>query len=259
MISYSSINTINKILILLIITLIILIFYYEINIINTLSKQSLSKELIQFLNNYGNYIIHSIKICKRPIDRRLEKVMDVLTFFKLEKSKVAFNLKYANHVYLVIGISPPDNLNTITNIILEKNEVVDIYLENELDQKMRAAGTDINPDDIKCILLADNIYNVAPNFTLNTLIKESIQKLKDKFYYYHCVTNNCQVFVKKIGEVVKKQLKSENINPNYHPKFYFQQKAYILLQPYEFAKNVATVLTDALRILRFWNIKTESN
>jgi hypothetical protein len=252
----SSINTINKILILLIITLIIFIFYFEINIINILSKQSLSPELKNFLNMYGNYIIHSIKICKRPVDRNIEKIMNVLTFFKLEESKHVFNIKYANHVYLVISISPPNDLNSITDIILEKNEVVDIYLQSELNKKMRAAGIDVKPEEIECIELATNIYNVVPNFTLNKLIKESIQKLKDKFYYYHCITNNCQVFAKKIGEVVKKQLKSKNINPNYRPKFYFQRNAYILLQPFEFAKNVATVLTDALRIIRFWNINT---
>ena len=254
MISY---HKINKILILIIIILCILIFYYEIDIINTLSKQSLSKELQDFLMEYGNYIIHSIKICKRPVDRKLEKIMNALTFYELEKSKDRFNLMYANHVYLVIGISPPDNLSSIFNIILEKNEVVDIYLESELNTKMRAIGIEIEPDKIQCIEVATNIYNVAPNFTLNTLIDESIQKLKDKFYYYHCITNNCQVFAKKIGEIVKKKLKPENINPNYNPKFYFQKNAYILLQPFEFAKNVATVLTDALRILRFWNIKTD--
>lgn len=250
-------KTINKILILIIIILIIIYLYYEIDIINTLSKQSLSKELKEFLNKYGNYIIHSIKICKRPVDERLEKIMNALTFFELEKQKQKFNLKYANHVYLLIGISPPDNLELITNIILEKNEVVDIYLESELSEKMRAAGTNINIDEVECIEVASNIYNVVPNFTLKTLIYESIQKLKDKFYYYNCITNNCQIFAKKIGEIIKKKLKPENINPNYTPKFYFQKNAYILLQPFEFAKNVATVLTDSLRILRFWKTNND--
>jgi hypothetical protein len=254
MLLYNTINRINKLLLLLIITFCIIIFYFEILVINTLSKQSLSKELKIFLNLYGNYIIHSIKICKRPVDRRFEKIMNTLTFFKLEKSKLAFNLKYANHVYLVIGISPPNELNNIINIILEKNEVVDIYLESQLNEKMKAAGIDVKPEEINCIELASDIYNVVPNFTLNTLIYESIQKLKDKFYYYDCVTNNCQVFAKKIGEVIKKKIKSENINPNYNPKFYFQTNAYILLKPFDFAKKVATILTDTLRIIRFWNM-----
>ena len=48
--------------------------------------------------------------------------MNILTFFKLEETKNRFNIQNANHVYLVIGISPPDNLSLITNIILEKNE-----------------------------------------------------------------------------------------------------------------------------------------
>jgi hypothetical protein len=237
----------NKILFLIILILIILTIIYNFYYYKKVSEISLSPILIKFLKSYGHYVIHSIAVCKRPIDISILLALNIATKFEIEQKIV----NHPNHVYLLVTISPPDELNNKINIILEKNEVVDIYFESEIPEKMKAAGLNFDASSVNCLTIINNINDISPTFNLNSLINASVEKLKDKFFYYDCVQNNCQVFAKKIGEMLKKKFK-ENINPVYNYKFYFQKDAYILLKPYDSVLKIAKSITDILRIITYW-------
>lgn len=123
------------------------------------------------MNSLQNTKISSLAVCRKPIAKALNVVMNLITLGKFNQTKK--DLKYDDmfHLYILM------KLENGRNLLLEKNQVVNI-----VDYK-----SEIDKDCLKIQL------NKSLTFTQFLINGEKFQG--STFWQYDPKTNNCQNFV----------------------------------------------------------------
>lgn len=120
----------------------------------------------QILNNYGNEIIHSMRLQRTPINKAIN------SFIKPFNDK---NINKYYHLALIIN----------DKIKIEKNERINITLD------LRNNSNEIG---------FYRIFNI-PNITINDLLENTLNKIgQDRFFVYNAFSQNCQNFILDILE-----------------------------------------------------------
>lgn len=131
------------------------------------------KILNNYLNMYGNIKIITIIICRKPVSKIYQQILNIVSMGEFNKNKKKYLYDNVFHLYIIMIF---DNG---TQLKIEKNQRINISKNVEL-------GT-------------ENIYLYNVNITFNELINnaERFVSLKD-LYRYNAFSTNCQHFILSI-------------------------------------------------------------
>jgi uncharacterized protein YneF (UPF0154 family) len=138
------------------------------------NRHGFAPRVRSYLEQYGNFQIVSLRVCRKPIQKIINNVIDFVG-----TSETAHDTLF--HLFLVVTL-----YNGLT-LVLEKNEQVNIkpYVAEKTD-------------DLRSVSIGSRMtLNVMLN---NAILKVGIYKLTD----YDAIDRNCQIFVIDV-------LKSNNI------------------------------------------------
>lgn len=164
------------------------------------------------MSQYGDVHIKQIKVCKKPIIKTFETILNMVSMGEYNQEKEKLNYDNMFHLYLLIKL---DN-NVIVR--LEKNNIPNIGI---------ATNESLNYGD--CIQVS---FNENP-LTLKKLLNRLIEKEGVASYLYDPVNNNCQIFIDNI-------LTYSNINSKEIKEFVLQDTATIL-------KSIPSLTLDVIK------------
>jgi hypothetical protein len=181
----------------------------------------------KWLEKNGNEKIEKISVCRKPVQKAIKKVLDIISFGKFSKSLKGLHYDDIFHLYIYITIDG-------TSYRIEKNEVVTIKKDNRI---MKEDCIDISlmissKSGIQFSSNAGNKQLKKRKIRLNKFMQRG-ENYQSNFWAYNPKGNNCQNFVEsllvsnkliKIGDEQHKFIKqdSEAIfknNPKYLAKF----------------------------------------
>lgn len=167
--------------------------YYGGNIFDNIKKMLQTGRIVrldqppiykEFLSKYGNIPIDSIQVCKKPIQKIFDKIINVISFGKWGDTKSELGYDDMFHLFLYIRLKTGERLR------MEKNEILNIAHVNYSDIK--------NDPYVKCMMVP---YNKLSPLTLNELNNNAVEVFgQDQIYIYRGDSWNCQKFVTNILE-----------------------------------------------------------
>lgn len=131
----------------------------------------------KLLETSGNVPITTITICKEPIQKKLDSILNIISMGSWNQAKDDLSYDDMFHLFMILEMAD----NSI--IRLEKNQVLSI-----------AYVPDYKPNEnTKCI----NIENYKKySMTINKMMDNAINKYgNDRIYLYDGAFNNCQRFL----------------------------------------------------------------
>jgi hypothetical protein len=187
--------------------------YQGIKSIFTGPRKGMPPPFKEFLEKYGNANVNSVVVCRDPINKAIDTVLNVITFgaFGSAKKKYAYDDLY--HLYIIAHCKAPDG--KLFGVRIEKNHVASIKMGHP-SSECRGAPP------------------VKQPLTLNQLIENGAKLQGDNFWLYDPIKNNCQVFIYHI-------LKANNLLKPDLEKFVKQDATNLLTGP---ASKFAKLLTD---------------
>lgn len=129
----------------------------------------------QFLRANGSKYIKSIKICRKPIMRVIDKLFNILSLGQFNEVKSQLGYDDLFHLYMIVTFQ--DN----TSCIVEKNQDINITSYYSFDN--------------------DNCINVDIGrkvLNLNYLLNNTMRVMKKNYYSYNSFYNNCQDYIYSI-------------------------------------------------------------
>jgi hypothetical protein len=150
------------------------------------------------IDKYGNMIIKSISVFRKPLSSGIKTVLNILSLGKFESMRKTLNYDDVFHVGLILIMSDG------TQLILEKNQVPSL---RPLYREDIEGGTNVN-------------IPINKKITLNELLNGGLKVLGSDYWNYS-PTNNCQRFALSI-------LKGSNILSSFAEKFIYQDAAQLI-------------------------------
>jgi hypothetical protein len=142
------------------------------------------------LNKYGNEKIFKIYAFRQPLNKIIEKAVNIISLGKFDKG--ASNINKLYHLGLYV------QLENGTDIIIEKNETPDIFVGKPKYEEMREIP--IHDTDL----------------TINKMLENTLKKVNNnQIFVYSGMKNNCQQFVRDV-------LQSNNMWNSDLDKFIYQ-------------------------------------
>jgi hypothetical protein len=169
----------------------------------------------EILSKYGSLDINSIMIYRTPIQSAISQLLNVISLGKFDKLKKKYNFDELFHLALIVNVSG-------RNIIIEKNEVVNISFNYQTTNKTQTMNV--------------NLENQKMN--INDMLTKTLNRIgPNKFFVYDSFSQNCQVFIRDILET--NNLYSDDIN-----NFVFQDVSELMKELPEFTRKGARFITD---------------
>jgi hypothetical protein len=175
----------------------------------------------------GDKMIQKISVCRKPVQKAIQKILDIITLGKFSKSLKGLHYDDIFHLYIYITIDG-------TSWRIEKNEVVTLKKDNRV-MKENCLDISLMKSSKSGIQFSSNAENQElkkRKIRLNKFMKKG-ENYQSNFWGYNAKGNNCQTFCEsllvsnkliKIGDKQHKFIKqdSEAIfekNPKYLDKF----------------------------------------
>ena len=133
------------------------------------------KQIKDFLAEYGNYRVMTIKVCREPINNKIVKVADLATKGQFSINRNNLNYDVVFHLYMKIQIIAPTG-GQVYSVLLERNQRVNISISNKEPS-----------DGGKCIPVV-----FSKILDLNTFVMKDVS---DSTWVYDAFENNCQGYV----------------------------------------------------------------
>ena len=139
-------------------------------------KHKMPNHVKSILEKYGDKLITVFKVYRKPLDNKIKKVANLVTFGKLDKNVKKLGYDDLFHLYAIL------TLDDGTDILIEKNQSVIFKVGNHSDY----IGAD-ESREIKC---------KEPLKTLPQMVQETITRTSEKSYWTYSVNDyNCQRFI----------------------------------------------------------------
>lgn len=181
-------------------------------------KQTLDyrEEAKKMLYNNGQYNIRSITAVRTPILGPINKLLNIISFGKMESLKTKYNIDTLYHLGLIIDLYEPNK-----KIIVEKNEKITIsnFRQSYITPKSQTATVDLK---LKKLSLLDLMNNARRKYGDNLFFSYDGTGKSGK-------TNNCQDFLimllsasninePNINNFIKQDLDEllQQMNPTFH-------------------------------------------
>ena len=170
------------------------------------------------INTYGDNQILELKIMRTPINSMIDKALNFLSFNRWDSLKKKYGFDELFHLSLVATVKEKDVLK---NIIMEKNEVVNVSTDFKTTPKTQLFNVPINK-----------------NITVRQLLENARQRVGDNlFFLYDAFSNNCQFFIKYL-------LDSSGLMTPQAEKFLFQDISELVKELPSYLPKVAKSVTD---------------
>lgn len=170
------------------------------------------------LKDYGNLPIQSLTIYRTPIQGFINTALNALSLGKWNELKTKYGFDELFHLALVANVGSK-------NIIIEKNEVVNISTEYKTSSDTQTYTIDISR--VK-----------GPSFTVYNLVENTRKRIGDnQFFSYDAFRNNCQNFLRHL-------LMTYNLYTYQVNKFVFQDITEIYKGLPSFVSKIARTVTD---------------
>lgn len=128
----------------------------------------------QMLNKIGDEQISSITIFRKPLQKVLINLFNILSLGEIQKRLNRSPYDDLFHLGLIIN----------NKYILEKIQVVNLIKYN---------NSYLNSDGVEYMQLS-----TVPNISIRDFIMNSYNSVGKQFFLYNAMTNNCQIFVKNL-------------------------------------------------------------
>jgi hypothetical protein len=172
-------------------------------------RNDYSPKVKTILSTIGDENIVSIQIARNPLPFLLEGTLNVLSFNKFKQQN-----PYDKLFHLSMIIRTTNHL-----VSLEKNEII---------------NADLNPKSKSHTEFID--VPISRNLTLNELLRNTQEQMKDKFFPYSAYNNNCQTFI--VNVLTSNHLDTpENIN-------FTKQNTEQLFEGLDYLRKIANTITD---------------
>jgi hypothetical protein len=168
------------------------------------------------LNKYGDKIINNITIYRTPIDKNINLFLNLFSLGKWEQAKAKYGYDKLFHLAMVCESQGK-------NIIIEKNEVVNISTEYKVNTL-----TETYPVSLGGLKL-----------TIRELLENTRKRIGDKkFFTYDPYYENCQDFIINI-------LTTFNLNTKFVVEFIKQPIGDLINELPPYTHTLARFITDA--------------
>lgn len=127
------------------------------------------------INNYGNNKIIAISIYKHQLETGVKKLVNVLSLGQFNKIKNKYSIDELYHLMMIL------TLDNNVNILLEKNEVINIHQGAKPKE-----GWEVMP------LTIPSPYET----TFKQFLDNTQNYMGNDYFKYDAFTNNCQRFIK---------------------------------------------------------------
>jgi len=138
-------------------------------------RQGLNNTSTKTLKTYGSGVIDGLTIARTPIESLIDKTLNLISFGKWAQLKKEYKFDELFHLALIVKIGNK-------NIIVEKNEVINISTSYKMSSKTETLDVPLNGKKITLDQLIDNTKNFMG---------------KD-FIPYDGFKNNCQFFIRAV-------------------------------------------------------------
>ena len=166
------------------------------------------------LNDYGDSIIQNMQIYRTPISNILNTALNLISLGKWNELRKKYGYDKLFHTALVCDIGGK-------NIIIEKNEVVNISTEYKTSKETQTFHINLEGKQI----------------SVNEMVENCKKRMGDeKFFDYDAFTNNCQVFIKNM-------LQGVGLYNNQIDKFLFQDLSEIYKRLPSYTSKIAKLIT----------------
>jgi hypothetical protein len=175
------------------------------------------------LEQYGGNKITNLQVFRTPIPSMVNKFLNLISGGKFDPKLYGFDSFF--HLALVATV---DYNNSSQNIIIEKNEVINISTSYKKTDKTE-------------------IHNISSNQLQDITLFEFIDKAQksvspSQWYEYNALTNNCQNFLKYI-------LTANDIYNTDTANFVFQDLTELIKKTPKIAGRVANFITDTAGVV----------
>jgi hypothetical protein len=130
----------------------------------------------KFLRQHGSDEIINMIVCRIPIQKGIDKFINIITAGKYEKNKTRMKYEDMYHLFIVAELYNPARGRQTVRYRIEKNHVVTITRTTKFAKEFMGVPMS------KSIYVSDLFANA-----------EKVQG--SNFWLYDAVTNNCQVFI----------------------------------------------------------------
>ena len=124
------------------------------------------------MSKYGDQNIRTMEVRRTPLGKVLTAALDILTLYQIERNN-PYDELYHLHLAVILA-----NGTTIT---IEKNEVIDMAVNPAPREQTQT----------KTVLLNGH-------YTINSIMRNTQQRMGEKFFYYSARNCNCQDFILNI-------------------------------------------------------------
>lgn len=138
--------------------------------LKSLVSKNAPPQIKKLLEQNGQYTIKEIQVCREPIQRAVDTLLNAITLGKFEKAKKDLGYDNFFHLYMYIKLSNGYSFR------IEKNERVKLTDEQ-------------NPGKKECVNVP-----ITKQVTLNEMFASAIAR-NNSFWLYSSYNNNCQKFV----------------------------------------------------------------
>lgn len=173
----------------------------------------------KFKKQNGNEQIVSIRVCKNPIEKTFDTILNLISLGQFKKNKNKLNYDNMFHLYLLL------EFESGALVRLEKNQVMNIGYENN-----------------KNIAVCEDVALNHKLVTINSLLDNALSNIGDEFFLYNGQNNNCQIFVRNV-------LKYSDLLTPFLNKFVMQDTNKIIGQLPALTKKVIKGTTDFAGIM----------
>jgi hypothetical protein len=202
------------------------VIYYCNDIINGGSIYDTVKKVIfgrtdypsdqkKILEKYGSTTITNITVGRTPLPKILTHTLNILTLGAFQQ---------------ILNNSPYDKLYHLFSIITLDNGIK-LKIDKTQAINMKIVGN-YNPKNTDYI----QIENIPSGLTFQTVMNNTQKSLGSKFFTYHPVTNNCQLFIKTI-------LSSNGLLTKQYQNF-IEQNVMAMFKDFQILQKVAHGITS---------------
>jgi hypothetical protein len=130
------------------------------------------------LQKIGNQPIVSMYVRREPIQAPINTALNYITKGKWEEVKKKYSYDQLFHLGLEVVVKLNDNGSKVGRYVIEKNEVINIQPAKAIQE-----DTDLM------------IVPMNSGATINSLLNNGKELMKEKWFPYHPFLNNCQDFI----------------------------------------------------------------
>jgi hypothetical protein len=124
------------------------------------------------MSKYGNDNIRSMEVRRTPLGKVLTAALDIFTFYQIERNN-PYDELYHLHLAVILANG--------TIITIEKNEVIDMAVNPPPREQTQTKTVSLNG-----------------HYTINSIMRNTKQRMGDKFFVYSARNCNCQDFILNI-------------------------------------------------------------